>query len=240
MLYFERGKDPKDTLDVGAKKDATKITGIGYFLKSAERHIENPEKAKIFLDRLKSGDLPNDPIFGIESVFVWYDEISPQVDYAASMKRSMRGSFGVARPDGFEPTQYNRSKNTKTYELEDIAGKVLDMCGKLMIFPTLEELEKSGFGYLEKFLEGEIMKREEDSRIEKGYRDEVQRLAEEERKKHLEELNKRIKAEEEIAKDQKELEKKIESDYYIEQTKKGIGVWLKDNWDVFNNGDKIT
>jgi hypothetical protein len=243
MYNFERGKDPKETLEVGAKKDAIKITGLGYFHGGKEHHIQNPIKAKVFLDRLKSGELPNDPIFGIESVFVWHEERWMEEDWGANIKKSMSAG-GISRHSMGK--EYKEGKSTTTYELKEIQGKVLDICGKLIMFPTLDELENAGFGYLKGYLEGEEMLREEEERINGELASQLHEL----KNKELEEIKK--KQEEELERKEAELRKMKEyndetrlpslvdirndwgndwEDYQKkEEGKRNFGTWLKENW----------
>lgn len=229
MYNFERGKDPKETLDVGAKKDAIKITGVGYFLDDKENHIKNPIKAHVFIERLKKGDLPKDSIFGIESVFVWYDDRDMEEVWESKMNRTYHSGMSYQ-----SPTKYKEIKNTRTYEIDEIHGKVLDMCGKLILFPTLEELERAGFGYLEDYHKGEEMSREEEDRIEKYLMNRVDELREKERKEEEERKKRELEREqEEIKKMADEELKKAQNEW--ENTKKGIGARFKGNWNVFGN-----
>ena len=234
MLYFERGKDPKETLEVGVKKEAIKITGVGYIIDEKENHIKNPIKAQVFLERLRKGDLPKDSVFGIESVFVWYDDRKMEEDWEAKMNRTFHSGTHY-----HSSTKYKEIKNTKTYELDEIHGQVLDMCGKLILFPTLEELKEAGFGYLEEYLKGEVMTRDEEDRIEKRLAAEEQEMREEERKEE-EERKKR-----ELEREKEELEKEDQKKWEEAQkewdvSKKGIGARFKGNWSIFNNGHETT
>jgi hypothetical protein len=234
MYHFERGKDPKDTLEVGAKKDAIKITGIAYVLDDKEIHIENPMKAKVFLDRLRSGDLPNDPIFGIESVFVWHDEKDMEEDWESKFNKTYHSGMSYS-----SSKKYKEVKNTETYELGEIQGKVLDICGKLILFPTLEELEKAGFGYLDEYLEGENMVREEDLRIEQYLMKREEELREEDMKEERQRMAKELLEERKRAKEktQEELE---ESQREWEVAKKSFADKLKGNFGIFNSGNQTT
>lgn len=237
MLYFERGQEPKDTLGVGAKKDAIKITGVGYFLKGEELHITNPIKAQVFVERLKKGALPNDSITGIESVFVWYDARDMEEDWDAKFNRT----FSAGQHNG--RTQYKETKNTITYELDEIHGKVLNICEKLILFPTLEELKEAGFGYLEEYRKGEEMVREEDKRIQKSLRKKLTELQEkgleEERKGMEEEL--KSKEKEEMARTAREyLNNKEKWQNAGDDHKMGFGDWIKENWTTLNRRDKMT
>ena len=240
MYHFERGKDPKETLEVGAKKDAIKITGVGYFLDDKEHHITNPIKAHIFMEKLKNGELPNDPIFGIESVFVWHDNRDMEEDWESKINRSFHNHNRIEP----EYEKYKEVKNTRTYEIDEIHGQVLDMCGKLILFPTLEELEKAGFGYLEKYHQGEEMVRENERQIEqylmnREHELREEKMKEERRLKEMREKAERDKAEM-ICKAEQE---KMEEEWHqtVESAKKGTGIFLKGNWGIFGkNSGPIT
>ena len=75
-MNFERGKDIKDSMDIGAGRNSIKIISAGYIKDNNE--ILVPEKKRILdlLYRVQRMDLPRDPIFGITGIFVVDEDLS--------------------------------------------------------------------------------------------------------------------------------------------------------------------
>ena len=66
-----------------------------------------------------------------------------------------------------------------SYSIESIEGKILNIAGHLVMFPTLKELRNSGYGYFEDYRNGEKMIEENNSAIEKALTAEKNRSARE-------------------------------------------------------------
>ena len=67
-MNFERGKDPKEVMEVGAAKVAIKVYGITYVRENIQYDVKYPNAQKAFLKRLQNLDFDNDPLFGMQDI----------------------------------------------------------------------------------------------------------------------------------------------------------------------------
>ena len=72
-MNFERGKDPKEVMDVGAAKVAIRATEVSYTKENTRYSISYPSGIKAFLKKVQNLDLPNDPVFGIQDIKIKTD-----------------------------------------------------------------------------------------------------------------------------------------------------------------------
>ena len=160
-MNFERGKDVKDALDLGLKKDAIKIHKITYKIDDTIKEITNPAKMRLFLKKLADGSLPNDPISGIEEIALIHIEkqISEDIKYES-------GGFGST---GRSTVEFSIAEYPQVKPLSEMLGKVINIYNKLQRMPTSDDLKKVGFGHLEEFEESwkDIGEDEEDQELNK-------------------------------------------------------------------------
>ena len=69
-MNFERGKDPKDTMNLGARREAIEIKMAGYNKEGHNVEITQVHDVIAFLRRLATMDIPCDSLFGPKSIFV--------------------------------------------------------------------------------------------------------------------------------------------------------------------------
>ena len=160
-MNFERGKEVKDALDLGLKKDAIKIHKITYTIDDTIREITNPAKMRLFLRKLAEGTLPKDPILGIEKISLISIEKTISEDH-----KYESGGFGST---GRSRIEYSIAEYPQEKPLSDMFGKVISIYGKLQRMPTSDDLKKVGFGHLEEFEEswGDIGEDEEHQELNK-------------------------------------------------------------------------
>ena len=145
MNNFERGRDPKEGMDLGVAKEAIPINMITYIIEGREIQMDNPAKMRWFMKKLIAGDLPKDPIFGIEEIVLSNNikEVVEEVDYDAMTRQ--RGYAGGFRD---YPKKYEISERGMKYYLNDLFGKVIDIYGTLFLFPSLEDFKANKLDYL--------------------------------------------------------------------------------------------
>ncbi len=73
-MNFERGKDPKEAMSIGAETYAIKVKNAGYVIHGSERSLGEVRDNIEFLERLKNMDLPCDSIFGPALIFICNDD----------------------------------------------------------------------------------------------------------------------------------------------------------------------
>lgn len=142
-MDFERGKEITESLELGVKKDAIKIHKIHYWIDGKKKIIENPGKMRVFIQRLTSGDLPKDPIFGIEAIAL----ISTKKSIGQEIEQDSFRS-------GFTPMpmlEYKIVDHDENLLLTGVLGKIISIRGKFLKMPTSDDLKEAGFGYLEEF-----------------------------------------------------------------------------------------
>lgn len=211
-MTFERGKDVKDALEVGLKKDALKIHKIAYIMDDTVREITNPAKMKLFLKKLSEGSLPKDPIFGIERIEI----ISIEKSICEEQKYES-GGFGSS---GRLHTEYSIIESPRTYYLSELFGKPVSIYGDLAMVPTAEELKEAGFSHLEEFEESmkDIGQEEEDQELQNELNEKIW----EEQKRQREEMDNELrKMNPGLYKDEDEDEEQEEE----KETKKGKRKW---------------
>jgi len=145
MNNFERGRDPKEGMDLGVAKEAIPVNMITYIIEDREIQMDNPAKMRWFMKKLIAGDLPKDPIFGIEEIVLSNNikEVVEKVDYDTITRQ--RGYAGGFRD---YPKKYEISKRGMKYYLNDLFGKVIDIYGTLFLFPSLEDFKANKLDYL--------------------------------------------------------------------------------------------
>jgi hypothetical protein len=118
-MKFERGKSPKDAMNIGAKKISLGVDEGSYYINDNEFEL-SPRNLPGFLESLKTLSLPNDPIYGPQEIRMEIFE------------------------DGDEEEEYC----TETMHLHEIAGKILKYDGVFYQMPTLDEIVSKGFVHL--------------------------------------------------------------------------------------------
>lgn len=143
-MDFERGKEITESLELGVKKDAIKIHKIHYWIDGEKKIISNPGKMRVFIQRLTSGDLPKDPIFGIEAIALI--SIKKSIGQEIKQQDSFRSGFTPM------PTlEYKIVDHEENLLLTGVLGKIISIRGKFLKMPTSDDLKETGFGYLEEF-----------------------------------------------------------------------------------------
>ena len=120
-MNFERGKSPRESMNVGAEKIAIRVSGISY-----ELHGETIELSDYttyeFLDRLSKGTLEKDPFRG------------PQIIEIGVL---------IGGSDNAEEWE-----DEDTFRIDQWAGQMLKWEGAYFQMPTFDQLQESGYEHL--------------------------------------------------------------------------------------------
>ena len=172
-MSFERNQDPKDSIGIGRKKDALPLVRIDYYTNSYQATIDNPEIIKNFLDQfcsLPNTIFPPNPIFGPQRIEFTIKE--KYLDYADNFASSMVSRM-AALSGNTVPPQEPRDLVEKEREIKanifEFEGRTVLYDGKMYAMPTLKELDRNGYGYLEKcqkFYESEKVKMDKAKHLE--------------------------------------------------------------------------
>ncbi len=144
-MDFTRGKDVKEALELGVKKDAIKIHSIIYTMNGQNHAIKNPKKIEIFIEKFGKGALPKDPIFGIESIT--FHQIHASINESYDMSRYNQSRFTMGGSDDI-PKNYKIEENEIVLTLDMLLGACVNVYDTFLLIPTIEELKKIGFTYL--------------------------------------------------------------------------------------------
>jgi len=73
-MNFERGKEPNDAMNIGARRSAIRIKGVGYTIHGEDKSLKEVHDIIAFLRRLKDMQITCDSIFGPSAIFVTTEE----------------------------------------------------------------------------------------------------------------------------------------------------------------------
>jgi hypothetical protein len=144
-MSFERGKDPKETMEIGRQKNAIPVFGIKYYSNNQEVSITDPEIIHIFLEQFTNCQLPYNPIFGPQRILIISTEKYLDSEYSSLV--SKLSALSGAPNQNTDPIEMERSVDLNIFSYE---GKTVIFKGKMYEMPSINNLEKNGFGYFEK------------------------------------------------------------------------------------------
>ena len=141
-MNFERGKEPVKALDIGRHKNARPLIKVIYQRDGHNIVLTDPDLIGNFIERFSKLEIPNDPLFGIQRVILISTE--KYLDHSTSALAAITAPAGTPRRDPIE-----RVRDVEIY-LHDYSGKDFIYNDKIYPIPTLDEMEKAGFGHFAK------------------------------------------------------------------------------------------
>ena len=145
-MSFERGKDPKETMEIGRQKDAIPVLGVKYYTNGQGVSITDPEIIRIFLEQFSTYQLPYNPIFGPQRILIISTE--KYLDDSPSLYARMASLSGLSVPThNTDPIEREKQIDINILDFE---GKTAIFEGRMYEMPSLFQLEERGFGYFEK------------------------------------------------------------------------------------------
>ncbi len=174
-MNFERGQEPKDAMNIGVKDEAIVVTALKYSIDGKETILTNPAQIWEFIRRLIAGTIPKDPLFGngIERVQLISETVYVDWDY--------NHNHGNTRYD--DKRKYKAEKRDRDIPTRSILGKVLDIYGKLMEFPSEEDLKKNALYHIVEYEETQGLREKKLRAQAKAAEEKIEELKKEDREK---------------------------------------------------------
>ena len=196
-MNFERGKDPKDALGIGASNDAKEVMRVKYYVNGVETIITDPYTIKRFLENLSHMNFTNDPVFGPQRLLITvYGEEYEYTDHTF---------FGSGR-QAMAHTYKKREEIDLT--INEIIGGVFEYSGKFYSGPTTAKLAEKHFAHL---IDRELQYQKEEKRARQAEQERWEferKMVEEKMKADLEIAERQNKALMEAAKIKEEKKEK--------------------------------
>jgi len=156
-MSFTRGIDPKDSMEIGRKKEAFTLISVKIHSNNNEMILTDPYVIEKFLNDFSKFSIPNDPIFGPQRIVFRCREKIREYGISALMRSTMLGLSPI-------------SQDTEMREVEREVDKLLGECeGKTVIFnekmyaiPSFKELKENGFEHLQICERNQLNKEEEE------------------------------------------------------------------------------
>lgn len=145
-MSFTRGNDPKDSMELGRKKEALEISKIKIYTNGQETILLDPFVIEKFLERFSKFQIPNDPVFGPQRITFGCKE--KYLDYQSSlaMAAALAGHSGLRTSSQDSPVERETVIDRNILECE---GKTAIFRGKMFAIPSLQEIRDNGFEHLE-------------------------------------------------------------------------------------------
>lgn len=141
MNNFERGKDPKESMEIGRRKDAKRVYSIEYHINNNVFPIYGVNKIFDFLKRLSKLNIPNDPIFGPQLIYIKVFNREKVLSPGSIIKNSLS-------ENPCNEQEYIEMDKEEILSIEEFAGKTLIYMNTLFEMPSLSEIVLSGFEHL--------------------------------------------------------------------------------------------
>ncbi|HPI81653.1 MAG TPA: hypothetical protein PK122_00270 [Candidatus Paceibacterota bacterium] len=143
-MSFTRGNDPKDSMELGRKKEALKISRIKIYTNGQETILLDPFVIEKFLERFSKFQIPNDPVFGPQRITFGCKE--KYLDYQSSLAAALGSHSGLRTSSQDSPVEREAVIDRNILECE---GKTAIFRGKMFAIPSLKEIRDNGFEHLE-------------------------------------------------------------------------------------------
>jgi hypothetical protein len=156
-MSFERGIGVKESMEIGRKKDAIKLSSVKIYSNNNQTILTDPYVVEKFLESFSKFSIPNDPIFGPQRIVFTCLEKRIEIDDMSNLRAAM----------GLAPIDTDYSKREVEVEedrnLSQCVGKTIIFGSKMYAIPTFDELMKNGFEHLQ-ICEENNTKKEDDER----------------------------------------------------------------------------
>jgi len=161
-MAFTRNMDPKDSMEIGRKKDAIEIKEIVFSISGCPIELKYPEEIIEFLKKFQDLDFPKDLIFAPHNIVLKKEEIIE--DYSMDLARAL-----AAQKNGYVPPYRDPVATKKVFKeirLYEYAGKTILYCGKFFEIPSIAKItEKINYLAQDEERHLKIKKEEEDKKF---------------------------------------------------------------------------
>ena len=163
-MTFIRNMDPRDSMEIGRKKDAIEIKEISFTLSGCHVELKNPQEIIEFLKKFQNLDFPKDLVFAPHNIVLKKEEIVD--DYSMDLARALAAQKSGFIPPYKEPIP--KKIILKEIRLYEYDGKTILYCGKFFEIPSIAQIVEK-INYLKDDEERYLKKKEEDE--EKRYKE---------------------------------------------------------------------
>ena len=161
-MAFTRNMDPKDSMEIGRKKDAIEIKEIVFSISGCPIELKYPEEIIEFLKKFQDLDFPKDLIFAPHNIVLKKEEIVE--DYSVDIARALAVQKNIDVPPFHEGKTKKVLKEIRLYEY---AGKTILYCGKFFEIPSIAKItEKINYLAQDEERHLKIKKEEEDKKFQ--------------------------------------------------------------------------
>ena len=161
-MAFTRNMDPKDSMEIGRKKDAIEIKEIVFSISGCPIELKYPEEIIEFLKKFQDLDFPKDLIFAPHNIVLKKEEIVE--DYSVDIARALAAQQNIYVPPFHEGKTKKVLKEIRLYEY---AGKTILYCGKFFEIPSIAKItEKINYLAQDEERHLKIKKEEEDKKFQ--------------------------------------------------------------------------
>ena len=161
-MAFTRNMDPKDSMEIGRKKDAIEIKEVVFSISGCPIELKYPEEIIEFLKKFQDLDFPKDLIFAPHNIVLKKEEIIE--DYSMDLARAL-----AAQKNGYVPPYRDLVATKKVFKeirLYEYAGKTILYCGKFFEIPSIAKItEKINYLAQDEERHLKIKKEEEDKKF---------------------------------------------------------------------------
>lgn len=156
-MAFTRNMDPKDSMEIGRKKDAIEIKEIVFSISGCPIELKYPEEIIEFLKKFQDLDFPKDLIFAPHNIVLKKEEIVE--DYSVDIARALAVQKNIDVPPFHEGKTKKVLKEIRLYEY---AGKTILYCGKFFEMPSIAKMIEKRINYLAEDEERYLKKKKEE------------------------------------------------------------------------------
>ena len=163
-MAFTRNMDPKDSMEIGRKKDAIEIKEIVFSISGCPIELKYPNEIIEFLKKFQDLDFPKDLIFAPHNIVLKKEEIVEDYYYSMDIARAL-----AAQQNGYVSPYRDLVKTKKIFKeirLYEYAGKTILYCGKFFEIPSIAKItEKINYLAQDEERHLKIKKEEEDKKF---------------------------------------------------------------------------
>jgi len=157
-MAFTRNMDPKDSMEIGRKKDAIEIKEIVFSIRGCPIELKYPNEIIEFLKKFQDLDFPKDLIFAPHNIVLKKEEIVE--DYSMDLARAL-----AAQKNGYVPPYRDPVATKKVFKeirLYEYAGKTILYCGNFFEMPSIAKIIEKRINYLTEDEERYLKRKEEE------------------------------------------------------------------------------
>ena len=159
-MTFIRNMDPRDSMEIGRKKDAIEIKEIVFSISGCPIELKYPNEIIEFLKKFQDLDFPKDLIFAPHDIVLKKEEIVEDYYYSMDIARAL-----AAQQNGYVSPYRDLVKTKKIFKeirLYEYAGKTILYCGKFFEMPSIAKIIEKRINYLTEDEERYLKRKEEE------------------------------------------------------------------------------